>query len=316
MAPISPISRKRSTPSHSDDDISDEPLAKRARFSPVLPNTPPPEEALPIKQAETHLFNDDPDRLLMRSLALVLEHVGFDGATPEALESFASEVETYASHFLAKVATAMHSDRRSQPTPIDFEYALGRFDLTLASIEPHLRPPIAKSRLQIQLEAEPPEEKKVASLEALLGKELSGESDKKVKRYIPKRFPSFPSKHTYKWTEKESARETDPRKIREEATKAAKQGEEALRRLVNVSKAGNEKDVKKNASKDPKSKQRFELWEQAVETLLVGKPPKPEEKDDRSMIVNSDRQYFRKGALAKKKKPPPALEDTIVVSKE
>lgn len=94
MAPISPISRKRSTPSHSDDDISDEPSSKRARLSPILPNTPPPEEALSVKKTATPLFDDDPKQLLLRSLALALEHVGFDGASSEALESFSNEVES------------------------------------------------------------------------------------------------------------------------------------------------------------------------------------------------------------------------------
>jgi len=94
MAPISPVSRKRSTPSHSDDGISDASFSKRARLSPVLPNTPPPEESLPGKKATAPLFDDDPKRLQLRSLALVLEHVGFDGASPEALEAFSAEVES------------------------------------------------------------------------------------------------------------------------------------------------------------------------------------------------------------------------------
>lgn len=93
MAPISPISRKRSTPSHSDDDISDEPASKKARLSPILPNTPPPEEPLLVQKAEAPLFDDDPRRFLQRSLALALEHVGFDGASAESLESFTFDVE-------------------------------------------------------------------------------------------------------------------------------------------------------------------------------------------------------------------------------
>jgi hypothetical protein len=206
----------------------------------------------------------------------------------------------------------MRNARRSQPTPLDFEYALAQFDIPLASIEPHLRPPIPKSKLQIQLEAEEQEEQNRGIVESLLGKELSGESDKKIKPYIPKRFPSFPSKHTYKWTEKESGRETDPRKIREEVAKSARQGEEALRRLVNVGKAGKEKDVKKAAGKDPRSKARHELWEQTIGGLLAGKQTAgAPEKEDQSMIVNSDQQYFRKGTVVKKK--PPVDEGTIVV---
>lgn len=209
----------------------------------------------------------------------------------------------------------MRNARRSQATPIDFEYALAQFDLPIASIEPHLRPPVPKSKAQIHLEVQPAEAKSVVAVEALLGKELSGESEKKVKPYIPKRFPSFPSKHTYKWTERESARETDPRKIREEAAKAARQGEEALRRLVNVGKAGKEKDVKNAASRDPKSKERYHLWEKTMEGLMAG-TLSGAKKEDRSMIVNSDRRYYRKGALTKKKKAPVEDPETIVVSRE
>lgn len=181
----------------------------------------------------------------------------------------------------------------------------------MASLEPHLRPPIPKEKYLVQLEPLPVEELPTATmhLDSLLGGDLSGEPDKLAKPYVPKRFPSFPSKHTYKWTEKESARETDPRKIREEAAKAARQAEEALRRLTKVAKAGKEKDVKDAASKDPKSKVRHNLWESTMEDLLSGKG-KPNimgkfasEEDDRGLIVNADRLFYRKGAMARRRQP-------------
>lgn len=201
----------------------------------------------------------------------------------------------------------MINSRRIQPMTFDFEYALSRFDLPLLSLEPHLKPPVDLSKLLIQLDADPPEAGKPVSTEALFGSELSGAPDKKAKTYVPKTFPSFPSKHTYRWTEKESTRETDPRKIREEAAKVARLGEEALRRFVNVSKAGKEKNVKKAASKDPRSKERHELWEKTMENFMAGKKKagaeKPDDKYDRSMIVNSEKVYYRKGALAKRKPP-------------
>lgn len=182
--------------------------------------------------------------------------------------------------------------------------------LPLLSLEPHLNPPVPPIK---QLPAEPPEESKSFSTVALLGKELDGNVDKKALRQIPKNFPSFPSKHTYKWSEKESQRETDPRKIREEAAKAARQAEEALRRLVNVGKAGKEKNVKKNASKDPRSKERHDMWEETMETFMVGQQQhfavgEHNGNDDRSMIVNSERQFFRKGAVTKRKPPKPTGE--------
>jgi hypothetical protein len=160
------------------------------------------------------------------------------------------------------------------------------------------------------MEAMPEEENKTYSTIQLLGNELSGESDRQLMTHIPTGFPAFPSKHTYKWTEKEPTRETDPRKIREEAAKSAKSAEEALRKFVNVSKAGKERDVKKNASKDPRSKQRHDLWESTMQKFMAGKRRPGEHgqaqsgEDDRSMVVNSERRYMRKGATAKRKSQP------------
>jgi hypothetical protein len=194
--------------------------------------------------------------------------------------------------------------RRADTIVSDFEYALSKFSLPLASIKPHLKPPVAPPNIHQELEPIPTEELSTAALTKLLGRELDGESDKLSRPYIPKKFPAFPSKHTYKWTEKESARETDPRKIREEAAKAARQGEEALRRLVKVSKAGREKDVKRMAEKDPKSKMRHELWEKTMERLNVRRRngvSKPDQDDDRSMVVNAESQYFRKPVLKNRK---------------
>ena len=94
MAPISPISRKRSTPSQSDDDITDEPANKRVRIEQDEPQTPPPEEPVAAKVGKVEFFNDGPHQLLFRSVALTLEHVGFSGATPEAMEALCAEAET------------------------------------------------------------------------------------------------------------------------------------------------------------------------------------------------------------------------------
>lgn len=202
----------------------------------------------------------------------------------------------------------MLNARRPFPTPLDFQYALAELDLPLASLEPHLHPPIPAEKLLIQLEPLPAEEVPAFQprIDLLLGGDLSGEPDKLARPYVPKKFPSFPSKHTYKWTEMESARETNPRKIREEAAKAARHGEEALRRLMKVAKAGKEKDVKNVASKDPKSKERYKLWEQTMEDLLSGQDylgKHTSEEDDRGLIVNADRLFYRKGAPAKRRQP-------------
>jgi transcription initiation factor TFIID subunit 8 len=99
MAPISPSSStgslKRPSDSQSDDERMVEHTSKRRRVEPALPRTPPPEEESFVGNAiKETLFDDDPRRLLSRSVALVLQHVGFDGATKEALEAFCAEVET------------------------------------------------------------------------------------------------------------------------------------------------------------------------------------------------------------------------------
>jgi transcription initiation factor TFIID subunit 8 len=197
--------------------------------------------------------------------------------------------------------------RRHEPHPGDFEFALSIFSIPTASLEPHRKPPVAPPKEQEEPEPLLTDELNQVALTKLLGGELNGENDKNGRSYIPKRFPSFPSTHTYKWTEKESARETDPRKIREEAAKAARQAEEALRRLVKISKSGREKDVKRMAGKDPKSKLRHELWEKTMETLNTRKQhtePDADQDDDRSMIVNSESQYFRKPVVRKRKVAP------------
>ncbi|POS85632.1 hypothetical protein EPUL_001174 [Erysiphe pulchra] len=308
MSPISLASPCKRSPSQRDQSKTDEPPSKR-----ICLDIQSPKSILSFRECSRpieapHMFDDGPHRLLVRSVSLVLQHIGFTSATPEAMEAFCGAVETYALHLLSKVTTSMLSSRRSQPIPNDLQYALSEFDIPLLSIVPHLRPPVPTSKLLIKLEQSPAEELPVFTSDTLLGDELSGEADKKKKPYIPKNFPSFPSKHTYKWTEKESARSVDPRKIREEAAKVARQGEEALRRLTKIAKAANEKDAKKMASKDPRSKERHEIWESVMESLLSGKnsscnSPGKENNDETistSMIVNAERQYFRKGVTARK----------------
>lgn len=321
-----PLKRSASFPS--EDDSTTEPASKRPRIEAVLPVTPPPEDDLKPQSIAISdpLFDGDPRRLLLRASILALEHVGFDAATDEALESLCSEVDacqyiyypqivlllTYidVTHFLYGITLSMLNARRSLPTPIDFQYALTRFDLPLASLEPHLKPPIpsSKSRIHLEVQSSEPQDRHYEDL--LLGGDLSGESDKNERPYIPRRFPAFPSKHTYKWTEKDSTRETDPRKIREEAAKAARQGEEALRRLTKISKALKEKDVKQAASRDPRSKERHELWEKVMRDLSSDKgglqAKIPGHDEDRSMIVNADMKYWRKAVPVQRKPLTPA----------
>jgi hypothetical protein len=88
------MSLKRTTPSQSDDGSGDEPETKKRRFEETLPNTPPPEEELSKATSKRPMFDEDPYQLLLRSVALVLEHVGFSAASPESLEALCAEVDT------------------------------------------------------------------------------------------------------------------------------------------------------------------------------------------------------------------------------
>ncbi|PQE10907.1 bromodomain associated protein [Rutstroemia sp. NJR-2017a WRK4] len=308
-----PMSTKRSSPTPSDEE---EPSSKRRCTGRELPQTPPPEHEIAFEIKSVSLFDSNVRQLLRRSVASALDFVGFDSATEEALEAMCAEVDTYTTHLLSQVTASMLIARRSAPIPHDFEYALHRFSLPLASLEPHLQPPIAVPKLKLEQEEATQEDSKTKNIVKILGPELDGEEDKKTKSYIPKGFPAFPSKHTYKWTAKEPDRMTDPRKIREEAAKSARMGEEALRRLVKVSKAGKEKDMKKIASRDPRSKERHELWERTMRSLAGDKGVNGTDSlDDRSMVVNAEKQYFRKGAPAKRKllnpsPPPPPILST------
>lgn len=212
----------------------------------------------------------------------------------------------------------MLNARRNSPIPHDITYAFNRFQLPLASLEPHLRPPISIPKLKLELEPAPETDPTTKNIIRILGVELNGEVEKAQKSYIPKGFPAFPSKHTFKWTPKESERVTDPRKIREQASQNAKMGEEALRRLVKVAKVGKDRNMKRMAGRDPKSKERHELWERTMLSLAGDKgnahagsgsgngKQKMEELalDERSMVVNAEKQYFRKGAPAKRKLIP------------
>lgn len=205
----------------------------------------------------------------------------------------------------------MNGARRSVPNPLDFKYALAEFDLPILSIDPHLRPPVPTSKTQVRLEDLPSDELPTSTNIALLGDDLNGEADKKARTYIPKQFPSFPSRHTYKWTPKASLRESDPRRIREEAAKAARQGEEALRRLTKVGAVGKENDVKKAAGKDPKMKERHTMWEVTMADLMAGSKEPPgtitvvsKEEGNRGTIVNSERAFFRKGPPVRRRPQP------------
>lgn len=140
----------------------------------------------------------------------------------------------------------------------------------------------------------------------LLGPELSGQTDRDIKPYIPNSFPQFPSKHTYKFTPQNDTRTRDPKSIREEAALNSQQGEDALRRLVRASKMRKQKEAKLLVERDNQGKERFRLWESTMKRFMGGIRTDSNgqvEIADHSMIVNGDAIFSRKDATRLGKRP-------------
>lgn len=133
--------------------------------------------------------------------------------------------------FASYVRQSMLSSRRLQPIPPDFEHALRQSFISVDDLPPYLKSLPAIEPVRTLLPSPPPEEDPFTGLPSL-GPVLSGEEDRVRSAYIPKHFPEFPSKHTYRHTPVFTEREHDPRKIRERATEDGRLGEEALRKLA------------------------------------------------------------------------------------
>ncbi|KAH6842278.1 Bromodomain associated-domain-containing protein [Chaetomium sp. MPI-CAGE-AT-0009] len=300
-ATMSIESRKR--PAVTDHDSSD---AKRQRVQ-------SPHVILSVGQigaspcSSTAATTDElANKGLRRAVALALEKVGFEGATPDAMESFTAMVETYITSLGECVRTYQNAARRAHPIPGDFELALGRFNLTTSLLDPHRKPPIPKSKRLPTLEPLAVNDRLEKDL-PILGEELDGAPDKAVKAYIPDSFPAFPSIHTYKCTPESVDAVTvsddwgvfspdapqqslegsqlhpqqpqrplapdeiprgDPKKMREAAAKEAKAGEGALRRLMRASKIAKQKEVWSAAQRQPARRDRYNLWEAAMRELI------------------------------------------------
>ncbi|KAI1821485.1 hypothetical protein F4861DRAFT_518592 [Xylaria intraflava] len=233
---------------------------------------------------------------LRRSIALTLKQVGFDSATDEALEGFTEAVDTYMSGFINQVKRIAHASRRSDPIPTDFEAILLRHNLPLSSLKPHLKNPVPKELLEptfynpivedtTYLESSPP----------VLGDELDGKYEKEERPWIPKHFPSFPSKHTYRYMPAKLPQRNTHRK-RAEALADARKAEAALRRIDRAAKITRHKELREVAQRNPLTKNRHDAWEGLMKSLLpIGHTADAAtEVADHSTIVNAGAKYGRK----------------------
>ncbi|KAJ5950147.1 uncharacterized protein N7479_008560 [Penicillium vulpinum] len=188
----------------------------------VLPST-----SEPAVQDDTHL-----DQLMNRAVGQTLKDSGFELADPAALSSLCSATEEYMLRLSTFIRQSMLSARRVQPIPQDFDHALKRLHLSPDDLLPHLKPAPSDKHTPTLLPSPPPENEISKSLPFLTA--LSSEDDRANRSYIPKHFPSFPSKHTYSATAVFIGRDNDPRKIRERAAEDGRHGEEALRKLASA----------------------------------------------------------------------------------
>ncbi|KAK8168202.1 transcription factor TFIID complex subunit 8 C-term-domain-containing protein [Phyllosticta citrichinensis] len=267
---------------------------------------------------------------MLRAISLTLCAVGFDGAMPSALEMFRAQTEEFMLHFLADVRGSMQLARRTTPLPTDFALALAHTGYTASDFEPHLKLGIPPEITQPPLPPPPRAESPPPKLDELLGKELSGVSEKATRPWIPGHLPAFPSKHTWQSTPLYPNRETDPRKIRERAAQEGILAEQALRKLMAANRGGSTKRAGSGASSDtvkdkPSIPQASEVWEEAMKEVMLEEAAKNNsagglevdsldpfstethasgrQKNDENnavvdagLLVNYDQKYWRKGA--------------------
>lgn len=311
------MSRKRSSSSFS---AQREDRAKRQRTSRFEADSAlSTSEAKPYDVINKPTAEDVGRDGLRRSIALTLQHVGFDSATNEALEGFTETVDTCecasslivpGKHKLTSMADftgfvehlkrTANAARRDNPTPADFETILQRYNIPTSSLKPHLKNPVSKKKLVPKTYNPFTEDLgAIQSTKAsmFLGPELDGNQEKESKEWIPSSFPSFPSKHSYRFTPVE-APVRDLKKKRAEAASEARKGEEALRRIDRAAKISRQKELKELANRNPLSRQRHEALEEMMKEFI---PKAGSSKSgggmleiaDHSMIVNAGAKYLR-----------------------
>ncbi|KAI1331631.1 hypothetical protein F5Y16DRAFT_394918 [Xylariaceae sp. FL0255] len=237
---------------------------------------------------------------LERSVTLVLKHVGFESATPDAMSCFTEMIETYMDSFIARLKRTAHCARRSDPTPADFETVLRYFNIPLSTLKRHLKNPGVPEDDLTPTFYNPIKEDTtyLESSTPILGEELDGRFEKEERSWIPTHFPSFPSKHTYRWTPAEPPKQ-DNQKKKAEAQADARKGELALRRIDRAAKITRQKELRDIAKRHDLSKQRHDAWEGLMQSVLSNKGALTNgaldtEIADHSTIVNAGAKFGRK----------------------
>jgi transcription initiation factor TFIID subunit 8 len=212
--------------------------------------------------------------------------------------------------------------RREHPTPEDFDMTLHHYNLRISSLKPHLRHPIPKEDLFVEFYDPLATDEEEFITRPLLEVETADQARKQEMAYIPKPFPEFPSVHTYRYTPREDSDPRNPKKIREEAARAAKQGEEALRGLVRAAKIRQQKEARVTAERDVLRRERHGLWEGAMKGLMESGENAGEwemkrdmsrtEIADHSMIVNMEGVSQRREVVKSGRKALNATEAGIV----
>lgn len=174
-------------------------------------------------------------------------------------------------HYLTDVRQSMLSCRRTQAVPHDFLQALHTHQLSLRSLLPHLDPPVNPSRTQLPLQINTAQDNDEQHLR-FLGPLLNADPDEKLRAYIPKHFPEFPSKHTYKATPEYAEHEQDPRKVREKATEEGRLGEEALRRLVGAGAGNSAQESRQGRQTQSARAVRDQVWMETMQAVTQETP--------------------------------------------
>ena len=208
----------------------------------------------------------------------------------------------------------------------DFIYALNAHQLTLRSLMPHLDPPVSPEQSQPRLTAQPSlnsdDERNGQLISKLLNSPTAGLKQGLLSSQVPQHFPALPSRHTYRFEEVYTKRETDARRVRERATEEGRMGEEALRKLVSMDSERRPLAESKLAKGRPTVKEKSHaLWRETMEAIMkeeafpkagqlseieLGNVERDSSKGSGeahvyylSSPVNADRRYWRKGVSQK-----------------